>query len=169
MRTATSSAISILPYEAFGEAYEAFHHVDQDREPLNFFPQRESASQGIDMSSNGYSDRSVVGRRRNNSSGLSQAKNDNQDWIAARIAQYPVAEVVACTGMTEKAVQNIRRGKSKMSFDYMTELARAKPDFAAAWAEHVGLILPGSGDYAAALTKAVNAYVRQQALRGEAK
>lgn len=111
------------------------------------------------MRANGLSGRSFSGRRRNNSS--ADAKNKRGDWLAAKIAQYSVNEIVESTGMTPKAVQNIRRRKSKISYDNFMELCEARPEFAAAWAVEVGLILPGEAESAAAITRAVNAYVRR--------
>ena len=114
------------------------------------------------MHANGNTDRSVSGHRRKNTS-TRDTKNENQDWLAAQIAQLPVSAVVSSTGMTEKAVQNIRRKKSKISFDNLVEMCRDRPEFAAAFAEHIGLIRPGEAEFAGALTHAFNAYQRRGA------
>src|SRR6185312_1597285 len=116
----------------------------------------------MEMRANGLTDRSVLGRRRKNSSALADTKNDNSDWLAAQISKLHVAEVVACTGMTEKAVQNIRRGKSKLNFDNQTELFRAHPELGAAYMVHIGLLLPGEAETAAAYTRFANAAIRQR-------
>lgn len=118
------------------------------------------------MGSNGYSDRSIEGHRRKNTS-IRDVKIENQDWLAAKIASRSVAEVVADTGMTEKAVQNIRQRKAKISFDNLVELCRNDPSFAAAFAAHVGLIRPGEAEFAGALTQAFNAYARRPQHGGE--
>jgi hypothetical protein len=65
--------------------------------------------------------------------------------------------------MTEKAVQNIRRRKSKISFDNLVDLCRDDPAFAAAFADHIGLLRPGEAEFAGALTQAFNAYARRSA------
>src|SRR5690348_5614863 len=121
--------------------------VHQATNPFPFPNQVEGNSM---VFSNGLTDRSVVGRRRKNTSALADIKNENSDWLAAQISKLPVSEVVACTGMTEKAVQNIRRGKSKISFDNQTELFRAHPELGAAYMAHIGLLLPGEAETAAA-------------------
>lgn len=112
-------------------------------------------------STNGTLDRSIVGHRRNKTY-VGDEKNDNQDWLAAQIARYSVSDVVDATGMSETAVQNIRRRKSKISFDNLVALCRTDPDFAAEFAAHIGLILPGEAEMAAVVTRLVNAHVRRK-------
>lgn len=114
------------------------------------------------MSANGTISRSFVPQNRKNTSHR-DGKVENGDWLAAQISQRSVAEVVASTGMTDKAVQNIRRRKSKISFDNLVDLCRTDPEFAAAFAEYVGLILPGEAEFAGALTNAFNAFQRRKA------
>lgn len=112
------------------------------------------------MRSNGFTDRSIEGHRRKNTS-IRDVKIENQDWLAAQVANRRVSTVVDATGMTEKAVQNIRQRKAKISFDNLVELCRNDPSFAAAFAAHVGLIQPGEAEFAGALTQAFNAYARR--------
>lgn len=112
------------------------------------------------MRSNGLNGRSLSGQNRKNTSHR-DGKQENKDWLAAHISRRSVQEVVDSTGMTDKAVQNMRRGKSKISFDNLVDLCRDDPEFAAAFAEHVGLILPGQAEFAGAITKAFNAYQRR--------
>lgn len=112
------------------------------------------------MSANGYRDRRVIPPRRKKTSPTADTKNENKDWIAAQVASLSVAEVVACTGMTEKAVQNIRRGKSKINFDNQTELFRAHPELGAAYMVHIGLLRPGEAETCAAYTRFANVAVR---------
>lgn len=113
------------------------------------------------MSANGLNDRSISGHRRQNTS-IRDVKSENQDWLAAQVARRSVQDVVDATGMTDKGVQNIRQRKAKISFDNLVELCRNDPGFAAAFAEHVGLILPGEAEFAGALTNAFNAFQRRQ-------
>lgn len=110
-------------------------------------------------SANGTNDRSIVGRRRNKSH-IADEKNGNQDWLAAKIARYSVQEVVDATGMSETAVQNVRRGKAKLSWDNMTSMCKAHPEFGAAYMEYIGLLQPGQAETAAAYTRFANAAVR---------
>lgn len=112
------------------------------------------------MRANGLNDRSVSGHRRKNTS--ADAKNERGDWLSAKISEYSVEEIVASTGMTPKAVQNVRRRKSKLSYDNFMELCVNRPEFAAAWAEQVGLLRPGEAETAAAITRFVNTVVRRE-------
>jgi hypothetical protein len=114
------------------------------------------------MRANGLNGRSLVPEKRKNTSHR-DGKIENGDWLAAQIANRSVADVVASTGMTEKAVQNIRRRKSKISFDNLVDLCRDDPAFAAAFADHIGLLRPGEAEFAGALTQAFNAYARRSA------
>lgn len=123
---------------------------------------RETICEGQMPSSNGSFDRRVTARRSPNSS-IRDAKQENQDWLAARIAREPVCEIVDKTGMTERAVHNIRQRKSKISFDNLVEYCRNDPEFAADFAAYVGLIKPGEAEFAGALTAAFNAYKRRGA------
>lgn len=114
------------------------------------------------MRSNGLNGRTISGQNRKNTS-LRDAKQENQDWLAAQIAQRPVSAIVDNTGMSEKAVQNIRQRKSKLSFDYLVELCRNDPAFAAAFGEHIGLLRPGEAEMAEAVTRLVNAHSQRVA------
>lgn len=108
---------------------------------------------------NGSSRRRNIGPRHNKSH-MADEKNDNQDWLAAKIASYSVQDIVDATGMSETAVQNIRRGKAKMSFDNLTSVFKAHPELGAAYMEYVGVLLPGEAETAAAYTRFANAAVR---------
>jgi hypothetical protein len=110
---------------------------------------------------NGLNSRSIIGRRRNKSY-LADEKNENQDWLAAKIASLSVAEVVDATGMSETAVQNVRRGKGKLSFDNLTSLFKAHPELGAEYMEYIGVLLPGQAEMAAAYTRFANAAVRRE-------
>lgn len=114
------------------------------------------------MPTNGLTDRTVSGHRRKNTP-RRDGKDENQDWLAGQIAQRTDKDVVESTAMSPKAVQNIRQRRSKISFDNLVDLCRNDPAFAAAFAEHVGLIRPGEAEFAGALTTAFNAYQRTRA------
>lgn len=114
------------------------------------------------MRANGLNGRTIVPEKRKKCS-IRDGKTENTDWLSAQLAGRSVQDVVNSTGMSEKAVQNIRRKKSKISFDGLVDLCRDDPDFAAAFAAHVGLILPGEAEFAGALTHAFNAYQRRGA------
>lgn len=107
------------------------------------------------MRSNGLNGRSISGQRRYDSSSIRDGKKDNQDWLAAELSKRSVQDVVDDTGMHEKAVQNIRQRKSKISFDYLVELCRNDKLFATAFAKHVGLILPNQEGFVARINQAL--------------
>lgn len=96
-------------------------------------------------------------------SSLADIKRGNQDWIKDEARKLSAKEGAALTGLAERAFENIRLGRNKISFDPFIEWCRNSPDFAAAYAAHVGLILPGEAEYAGAITRAYNAYERMKA------
>lgn len=97
---------------------------------------------------------------------IRDAKHHNRDWLKQQAAQHSAKSGSDLTGLAPKAFQNIREGQNKISFDNLVEWCRNDPSFAAAFAEHVGLILPGEAEFAGAITHAVNAYMRRQGTRG---
>jgi hypothetical protein len=111
-----------------------------------------------DMRSNGLNGRTNITGRRNNN--YADAKNARGDWLAAELAQLPVAEVVAITGMTETAVHNIRRGKCKINHDNLCALLEARPDFRARFFCSVGGELLVRPDQIVALERAINSVMR---------
>lgn len=114
------------------------------------------------MGTNGLGSRRIVAPRRNkNYSG--GAKNERRDWLASEIARLPVAEVVAITGLTETAVQNLRRGKNNISHDNLCALLEARPDFRARFFCSVGGELLVRPDQVVALQQAINSVMRGEA------
>lgn len=134
------------------------HHYPQSCSYARSLPSDSLEGQNVQRS-NGNTDRRVIAGRKNTS--IRDVKQENQDWLGAQLSRRPVQQVVDSTGMTEKAVQNVRRRKSKLSFDNLVELCRDDPDFAAAFAEHIGLLRPGEAETASAVTRLVNAYQRR--------
>lgn len=110
------------------------------------------------MGANGLDDRTNIGRRHNNN--YADRKNARGDWLAAELAKLPVAEVVAITGMTETAVQNIRRGKCKISHDNLCALLEARDDFRARFFCSVGGELLVRPDQYIAFERAMNSIRR---------
>lgn len=136
------------------------HTVSNEGPQANGLPESlEGKTMG---STNGTNSRSFNPQKRKNSAPRRDGKVENGDWLAAQVSARSVQEVVDATGMTDKAVQNIRRRKSKISFDNLVDLCRTDPEFAAEFAAHIGLILPGEAEMAAVVTRLVNAHVRRK-------
>lgn len=91
---------------------------------------------------------------------ISEGKNEHGDWLAQQIAKKPEKVRAAETGMTPKAIGNIRQKRNKMSFDNFCELCISDPDIAAQFAVHVGLLLPHQVDLSAAMTRFANELMR---------
>lgn len=77
--------------------------------------------------------------------------------------RYSAKEGAELAGMTPKGFQKIQLGENAISYKRLTQWMKRDPDFAAAHAAHVGLILPGEAGYAGAITRAHNAYVQMKA------
>jgi hypothetical protein len=83
------------------------------------------------------------------------------DWLADQLARMSEKEAAAKARMTPKAVGNVRQRRNAMNFDHFTELCIADLDFAAAFAEYVGLVREGEAEFTGALSRAFNAYLRK--------
>lgn len=80
------------------------------------------------------------------------------DWAR----RYSAKEGAKLTGMTPNGFKKIQSGDNAISYAKLTHWLKSDADLAAAYAEHVGLIRPGEGEYAGALTRAFNAHVRRK-------
>jgi hypothetical protein len=88
--------------------------------------------------------------------------DDDSDviFIADWARRLSAKEGAALTGMTPKGFQKVQLGENTISYKKLTRWLKSDTDFAAAYAAHVGLILPGMAESASAFTRAVNAYQR---------
>lgn len=93
---------------------------------------------------------------------ISDGKRHNGDWLAEQAAKRSEKEIADRTGLTTKAVGNIRQRRNKINFDNFVEWCRNDHHFAAEFAEYVGLIRPGEAEFAGAITHAFNAYQRRK-------
>jgi hypothetical protein len=151
--------LSALQFECENPAPTGSHHHDHDH--LNARRHLRETAEGIDMQNSlGNAPRSFRGDPRPN---ISIGKRENSDWLADQAARRSEKDIADKTGLTPKAVGNLRQRKNKISFDCLVEWCRNDPDFAAAFAEHVGLIRPGEAEFAGALTRAFNAFQRRSA------
>jgi len=82
-----------------------------------------------------------------------------QDWARTKSAK----EGAALTGMTPNGFKKVQAGECAISYEKLTFAMKRDPHLAAAYAAHVGLILPGEAEFAGALTQAFNAYQRRTA------
>ncbi len=92
------------------------------------------------------------------------SSNDEADviFISEWARHYSAKEGAALSGMTPKGFQKVQAGDNAISYKKLTRWLKADTDFAAAYAVHVGLILPGQAESASAFTRAVNAYQRMR-------
>lgn len=91
---------------------------------------------------------------------IAERKKKNQDWLARQASKRSEVEVADATGMSPRAVGNLRQRRNKINFDNFVDWCLNDPHFAAEFAEYVGVIKPGSAEFAATMAKAVNAYQR---------
>lgn len=84
------------------------------------------------------------------------------DFLSAQARRRPVKEVALASGLDPRTVKNLRAGERGISLERLVEWCARDPQFAAAFAEHIGVLRPGEAEIAGALTMAVNAYVRRQ-------
>lgn len=113
------------------------------------------------MSSLGKVPRTFHGDPRPKTS-IANGKRDHGDWLVENMAKAPEKVRADQSGLTPKAVGNIRQRRNKISWDNFVELCLADPDFGASFCEYIGVLNPGEAEVAGALTRAVNAYQRKQ-------
>ena len=87
------------------------------------------------------------------------------DFVQAQALRRPVKTVQRDTGLSKKQVENIRQGLSGVSGKTLTNWCINNVEFAADYAEFIGLILPGEAEYTGAVTRLANATARRQAMR----
>lgn len=80
-----------------------------------------------------------------------------KDW-ASRLSAKEGARLAR---MTPSGFKKVQLGENTISYKKLTRWLKADTDFAAAYAAHIGLILPGEAESASAFTRAVNAYQRR--------
>lgn len=102
----------------------------------------------------------VLGK--NQKSSGAKVKENNVIFIRAQARRYSAKEGATLTGMTPKGFQKLQQGENSISFDKLTEWCQNDPMFAAAYAEHVGLIKPGHAEFVGRLGQAALASQRLQ-------
>lgn len=95
---------------------------------------------------------------------ISHPKGENTDWLKDQARKESAKEGAAKAAMSPKAFENLQQGRNKISFDSLVEWCRNDPEFAAAFAEHIGLILPGGVGYLDALVQFAGEVIRLNAM-----
>jgi len=101
-------------------------------------------------------DRKVRGGRNRNRI----TTRDFSDWLTKQLEDLTAREIADLAGCGVRAAENVKQGRNNFMSAHFATLCANSPKIAAAYAEHVGLILPGQAEFAGAFTQAVNAYVR---------
>lgn len=89
--------------------------------------------------------------------------DDLADWLADALRNKPAKEIAEDAGCGVRTAENAKQGRHALSGKHLANMQMNDPAFAAKWAEYVGLIVPGQGEFAGAITQAVNAYMRSGA------
>lgn len=108
----------------------------------------------------GKTDRTFHGDPRVN---ITDRKQRNQDWLAKKASERSEKEIGEVTGMSPRAVGNLRQRRNKISFDNFVDWCLNDPKFAAEFAEYIGLLRQGEAEVAAAVTSLANAIARRDA------
>src|ERR1035437_3152529 len=81
------------------------------------------------------------------------------DFIKAQVRRRRAKEVQRLTGLSIKAIENMRMGLSGASSQTITTWCRNDPEFRAAYFAECGGLLEGDPEMLSGLTRAVNAYM----------
>lgn len=120
-------------------------------------PSMPNQHKGIEMSnSNGPYSRKVRGGQNRNRI----TTRDFSNWLTEQLRGLTAKEISDLAGCGVRAAENVKQGRNNFMSAHFATLCANSPKIAAAYAEHVGLILPGQAEFAGAFTQAVNAYVR---------
>jgi hypothetical protein len=87
---------------------------------------------------------------------------DLSDWLADVLRNKPAKEIADDAGCGIRTAENAKQGRNTLSGKHLANMQMNDPVFAAAWAEYVGLILPGDAEFVGALTRAAQAYMRRK-------
>ncbi len=99
------------------------------------------------------------GGRNSNKARLGTA--DLSDWLADALRNKPAKEIADDAGCGIRTAENAKQGRNALSAKHLANMQMNDPVFAAAWAEYVGLILPGDAEFVGAMTRAAHAYMRR--------
>lgn len=102
---------------------------------------------------------SLRGRNAHNTSRASTA--EMIDFMSAQARKLRTKEVQRLTGLSIKAIENMRLGLSSASAQTITTWCRNDPSFRAAYFCYCGGMLEGDPEMVAALTRAIHAVVRK--------
>jgi hypothetical protein len=116
------------------------------------------------VSSLGKTDRTFRGDFRNIS--VRPAERENQDWLKEQARRYSAKEGAELAGTSERAFENFRQGRNKISFDNMVNWARNDPEFLAAFVQHCGGQLNYPPEIVAAITKLARWQENENSMRG---
>lgn len=93
--------------------------------------------------------------------------SDLNAWWQDILSNIPAKEIARDAGCGVRTAENVKQGRNGFAPAYMTTFFMNNPKIGAAYAEYVGVILPGQAEYADAITNFANAIARQQAGRAE--
>lgn len=86
--------------------------------------------------------------------------HDFSDWLKLQLRDLSAKEISELAGCGIRAAENVKQGRNNFMSSHFATLCSNNPKIGAAYAEFVGVILPGEAEFAGAFTQAVNAYVR---------
>jgi hypothetical protein len=84
------------------------------------------------------------------------------DFVQVQTRKRRAKEVQRLTGLSIKAIENMRMGLSGASAQTITTWCRNDPDFRAAYFAYCGGMLEGDPEMLAGLTRAVQSFMRQK-------
>jgi hypothetical protein len=120
--------------------------------------QGQNGVHGMSVSLGKYG-RRVHGDSRNQTS--RNPKREKQDWLTAQAQKYSALEGAELTGNSQRAFENIRLSRSKISFDALVDWCRRDPDFRAQFFMFCGGKLEIDPEMVAGITRVLNNAARR--------
>jgi len=81
-------------------------------------------------------------------------------FLSKYARQFPAKEGAKLANMSPSGFKKIQSGENAIRYENLSYWLKRDPDLAAAYAAHIGLLLPGQAETAAAYTRFANAAVR---------
>lgn len=84
------------------------------------------------------------------------------DWLAEQLRSRSAKDIARKTGQGQRAAEAVKMGRNGMTMAHLVNICRADPEFRAQFFQFCGGMLEGDPEMVAALSKAINAIVRER-------
>lgn len=84
------------------------------------------------------------------------------DWLADKLRSQSAKIIARKTGQGQRAAEAVKMGRNGLTMAHLVNICRADPEFRAQFFQFCGGLLEGEPEMIAALSRAINAVVRER-------